>query len=87
MLTQNKRPCFASAHLGSPSTRWETIMGTTVDAAHRDLWHKTKILRQKAPSKLKDKWALRFRLQMKARVQELTFFNPDINSNHQQQSA
>src|SRR5436305_15161784 len=52
------------AHLGGPSTRWETIMGTAAIATHREPWNKGKIVGQKAPFKLRDIWALRVRLQM-----------------------
>ena len=41
-------------HSVGPSTRWETIMGTTGNATHREPWNKGKIVGQKAPFKLKD---------------------------------
>jgi len=67
-LTQGKDLGFVEAHLDGPSTRWETIVGTTANAAHREPWNKGKIVGQKAPFKLKDIWALRVRLQTEHRV-------------------
>jgi hypothetical protein len=37
-------------------------MGSVTKAVHREPWNKGKIVGQKAPFKLKDIWALRFRL-------------------------
>src|SRR5436305_7766202 len=68
------------AHLGGPSTRWETIMGTAAIATHREPWNKGKIVGQKAPFKLRDIWALRVRLQMENRVRELALLNLGIDS-------
>ena len=48
--------------------------------ATREPWNKGKIVGQKAPFKLKDIWALRVRLQMKARVRELALFNLGLDS-------
>jgi hypothetical protein len=67
------------AHPARPSTRWETIMGTS-NTAHREPWNKGKLVGQKAPFKLKDIWALRVRLQMEGRVRELALFNLGIDS-------
>jgi hypothetical protein len=55
-------------------------MRTAGNAVHRELWNKGKIVGQKAPFKVKDIWALRFRLQMEARVRELALFNLGIDS-------
>ena len=63
-----------------PSTRWQTIMGTTGNAAHREPWNKGKIVGQKAPFKLKGIWALRARLQRERRVRELALVNLGIDS-------
>jgi len=71
---------LAKAHPGWPSTRWESIMGSVANAAHREPWNKGKIVGQKAPFKPKDIWALRVRLQMEARVRELALFNLGIDS-------
>lgn len=68
------------AHSVSPSTRWETIIGTTGNTAHRDPWNKGRIVGQKVPFKLKDIWSLRVRLQMEGRVRELALFNLGIDS-------
>lgn len=70
----------APAHLVGPSTRWETIMGSAADEAHREPWNKGKIVGQKAPFKLTDIWALRVRLQMEGRKRELALFNLGIDS-------
>jgi len=56
-------------------------MGSVANAVHREPWNKGKIVGQKAPSKLKDIWALRVRLQMESRVRELALFNLGIDSN------
>lgn len=63
-----------------PSTRWETIMASTDITAHREPWHKGKIVGQKAPFKLKEIWSLRVRLQMEGRVRELALFNLGIDN-------
>jgi len=55
-------------------------MGTASNAAPREPWNKGKIVRQKAPFKLKDIWALRVRLQMDSRIRELALFNLGIDS-------
>jgi integrase len=68
------------AHLGGPSTRWETIMGSVANAVHREPWNKGKIVGQKAPFKPRDIWALRVRLQMEDRVRDLALFNLGIDS-------
>ena len=44
-------------------------MESNVNAVHREPWNK-----------VKDIWALRVRLQMESRVQELAFFNLGIDS-------
>ena len=53
-------------------------MGTVGNATSREPWDKGKIVREKAPFKLKDIWALRVRLQMEDRVHELALFNLGI---------
>src|SRR5580765_8967030 len=55
-------------------------METAANAALREPWNKGKIVGQKAPFKLRDVWALRFRLQMEKRVRELALFNLGIDS-------
>jgi hypothetical protein len=55
-------------------------MGSNANAVHREPWNKGKIAGQKAPSKLKDIWALRVRPQMESRVRELALFNLGIDS-------
>lgn len=47
-------------------------------AVHREPWNKGKSVRQKAPFKHKDIWALRVRLQMANRVRELARFDLGI---------
>jgi hypothetical protein len=79
-MTTSKRFARAAAHLGCPSTRLETIMGSTGNANHREPWNKGKVVGQKAPFKVKDIWALRVRLQMENRVRELALFNLGIDS-------
>jgi hypothetical protein len=66
---------------GWPSTRWETIVGTTGNATHREPWNKGKVVGQKAPFKPKDIWALHVRQQMEGRVRELALFYLRIDSN------
>ena len=78
-LTEGMAPVTAVAHLGCPSTRWETIMGSEANAIHREPWNKGKIIGQKAPFKVKDIWALRVRLQMEGRVRELALSNLGID--------
>jgi hypothetical protein len=68
------------AHLGGPSTRWGTIMGSSANAVHREPWNKGKIVGQKAPFKPNDIWALRVRLQMEGQVRDLALFNLGIDS-------
>ena len=55
-------------------------MGSVAGATHRGPWNKGKIVGKKAPSKLKDIWALRVRLQMENRVRELALFDLEIDS-------
>jgi site-specific recombinase XerC len=55
-------------------------MESNASTVHREPWNKGKIVRQKAPFKLKDIWALRIRLQMEGRVRELALFNLGIDS-------
>ena len=43
-------------------------------------WNKGKIVGQKAPLKLKEIWAIRFRLQESGRPRELALFNLAIDS-------
>lgn len=65
--------------LMDPSTRWETITGSSANTLSREPWNKGKIVGQKAPFKVKDIWALRVRLQMENRVRELALFNLGID--------
>ena len=46
-------------------------MVLNVESLHREPWNKGKIIRQKAPFKIKNIWALRVRRQMESRVREL----------------
>jgi len=46
----------------------------------RPPWNKGKIVRQKAPFKLKEIWAIRVRLQLASRRRELALFNLAIDS-------
>ena len=46
----------------------------------RTPWNKGKIIGQKAPLKLKEIWAIRFRLQEQRRARELALFNLAIDS-------
>jgi hypothetical protein len=55
-------------------------LGSLGNATDREPWNKGKIVRQKAPFKVKDIRALRVRLQMKSRVRELALFNLGIDS-------
>ncbi len=55
-------------------------MGTTANVAQRQTLNKGKIVGPKAPSKVKDIWALRVRLQMDSRIRELALFNLGIDS-------
>jgi integrase len=48
--------------------------------SHREPWNKGKLVGQKAPLKLKDIWAIRVRLQISARAQDLALFNLAIDS-------
>ncbi len=50
-------------------------MESVANTSCRELWNKGKIVGQKSPSKPKDIWALRVRLQMENRVRELALFN------------
>jgi hypothetical protein len=53
-LSNRKRIDANEAHLDGPSTRWETIMGSVANTAHREPWNKGKIVGQRAcaPQKL-----------------------------------
>jgi integrase len=55
-------------------------MESNLNAAHREPWHKGKIVGQKAPFKVKDVWALRAYLKIDSRVRELALFNLGIDS-------
>jgi hypothetical protein len=46
----------------------------------REPWKKGKLIGQKAPFKAKEIWAIRVRLQMDKRTQELALFNLGIDS-------
>jgi integrase len=48
--------------------------------SQRTPWNKGKIIGQKAPLKLKEIWAIRFRLQENRRLRELALFNLAIDS-------
>jgi hypothetical protein len=43
-LTEGNGFDIDEAHLGRPSTRWETIMGTAANASRREPWNKGKIV-------------------------------------------
>lgn len=43
-------------------------------------WNKGKLVGQKAPLKLKDIWAIRFRLQLGRRTRELALFDLGLDS-------
>lgn len=68
------------AHPVCPSTRWETIMGSTGITAHREPWNKGKIVGQGSRSSSRTSGALRVRLQMEGRLRELALFNLGIDS-------
>ena len=55
-------------------------MESNVNVGRRQPWNKGKSVGQKAPFKLKEIWAFRFRLQMESRVRELVLFNLGIDS-------
>ena len=56
-------------------------MNTTTTTAGRAIpWNKGKLLGQKPPLKLKEIWAIRIRLQLARRAQELALFNLAIDS-------
>ncbi len=55
-------------------------MGSAANTAHYEPWNKGKIVGRKAPSKVKEIWAIRVRLQMENRVRELALFNLGIDS-------
>lgn len=55
-------------------------MHTSAGGKHHEPWNKGKIVRQKAPLKVKEIWALRVRLQMEGRIRELALFNLGIDS-------
>lgn len=46
----------------------------------RQAWNKGKLLGQKAPLKLKDIWAIRVRLQLRACTRDLALFKLGIDS-------
>ena len=48
--------------------------------AIREPWNKGRLVGQKAPLKLKEKWAIRVRLQLANRRRELALFNLAIDS-------
>lgn len=49
-------------------------------ASHKAPWNKGKLLGQKPPLRLKDIWAIRFRLQLAERTRDLALFNLAIDS-------
>jgi hypothetical protein len=51
-----------------------------ISNARREPWNKGKLVRQKAPLKLKEIWAIRVRLQLADRRRELALFNLAIDS-------
>src|ERR1700719_4193388 len=61
-----------------------TFEGLTTDEAvvraHPESWNKGKLVGQKAPCKLKEIWAIRFRLQLFARTRKLALFDRGIDS-------
>jgi len=50
------------------------------NAPTRVLWNKDKLTGQKAPLKLKEIWAIRIRLQLRAKTRDLAMFNLAIDS-------
>jgi hypothetical protein len=73
--------CSASRSLlVAPQLDGRPSLGPLGNATDREPWNKGKIVRQKAPFKVKDIRALRVRLQMKSRVRELALFNLGIDS-------
>ena len=50
------------------------------DSGQRDPWNKGKLVGQKAPFKLKDRWNVRVRLQLAHRTRELALFELDLDS-------
>jgi hypothetical protein len=42
---------------------------------HHDAWNKGKRVNQKEPSKLKEIWSIRVRLEMQGRLRELALFD------------
>jgi hypothetical protein len=59
---------------------WELVMEQLIHTAVRIPWNNGKLVGQKAPLKLKDKWAIRVRLQIGRRTCELALFNLAIDS-------
>lgn len=55
-------------------------MGNTGIHALREPWNKGRMVRQRAPFKLKDVWALRVRSRREHRVRGLALFNLGIDS-------
>lgn len=55
-------------------------MEANTTASPREPWNKGKLVGQKVPFKLKEIWAIRVRLQQKARERELALFNLGIDS-------
>ena len=47
---------------------------------NREPWNKGKLVRQKAPLKLREIWATRIRLQLSRKVRDLALFNLAIDS-------
>ena len=55
-------------------------MKTGIARKHHEPWNKGKIVGQKAPLKLKDVWAIRVRLQIQRRLEQLALFDLGIDS-------
>jgi hypothetical protein len=64
----------------APIPEKETIMEANNTVSPREPWNKGKLVGRKVPFKLKEIWAIRVRLQLRARERELALFNPGIDS-------
>jgi hypothetical protein len=54
---------------------------------HREPWNKGKLVGQKAPSRLKEIWAIRIRLQLAERARELALFNLAVDIDGEQRTT
>jgi hypothetical protein len=55
-------------------------MLTSIISGRREPWNKGKLVRQKAPLKLRDIWAIRVRLELRDSKRELALFNLALDS-------